>query len=219
MKIFVIGATGMAGSAIVKEAIAKNIDVVANGRNVDKLQALQNEHAAIEIVVKDALALTKADFKGVDVIVDAFATVPEKAYLHVDLATKLIAMFRAETAPRLAFILGAGSLIVGEGKNQYLAVKDIEADASTLAWRAIPQNQLKELNFLRDVDNVDWFGISPSLNFVPGEVATTILHGTDQLLVNTKRDATTTAGTMAVAMVSEILSPQHHQARFTVANG
>lgn len=219
MKIFVIGATGMAGSAIVEEAVTQNISVIANGRNADKLATLKAANNAIDVLVKDAFELTKEDFAGVDVIVDAFATAPTTAYLHVDLAAKLVAMFRDQNTPRLAFILGAGSLLVGNGTEQHLAVKDIEADETSLPWRAIPQNQLKELNFLKDVDNVDWVGISPSFNFIPGEKASSILIGKDNLLINEDGDATTSAGTMAFAMVSEILKPQHHQERFTVANG
>ncbi|MEX0381118.1 NAD(P)-dependent oxidoreductase [Leuconostoc sp. MS02] len=219
MKIFVIGATGMTGKAIVAEALNHDLVVIAHARSNDKLTALKNEFQSIETLAKDAFLLTESDFEAADVVIDAFSTTPDKAYLQIDLATKLVALLR-ESKTRLAFVLGAGSLLVaGDGNsNEHLAVADIEKDDSTLPWRAIPKNQLKELNFLRDVDNVDWFGISPGLNFVAGEKSQEILTGTDHLLINDQGVSETTAGTMAFALVAEILKPTHHNARFTVAN-
>ncbi|MET3721601.1 MULTISPECIES: hypothetical protein [unclassified Arthrobacter] len=37
------------------------------------------------------------------------------------------------------------------------------------AWISIPENQLKELEYLRAVDDVDRVGLSPSAVFAPGE--------------------------------------------------
>ncbi|MFT8325291.1 NAD(P)-dependent oxidoreductase [Oenococcus sicerae] len=216
MKIFVIGATGMAGSAIAKEAVSRGIEVLANGRSIDKLQALKQSNTSITILAKDAFALELDDFENADVIIDAFAAKPAEAYLQVDLASKLIALFRNNKSVRLAFILGAGSLLTGQ--DNHLAVQDIETDPTSKPWRAVPQNQLKELNFLKQVDNVDWFGVSPALSFVPGPRAAKILFGEDHLLFNENGQSETTAGTMAAVVVNEILNPKYHQKRFTAAN-
>ncbi|MDP0530018.1 NADH-flavin reductase, partial [Lacticaseibacillus paracasei] len=79
------------------------------------------------------------------------------------------------------------------------------------------QNQLKELTFLRDVDNVNWFGVSPAADFHPGEAQPALL-GTDTLLFNDQQQSGTSAGTMAVAILDELENPKHHQTRFTVAD-
>ncbi|NLS38292.1 hypothetical protein GHU05_05035, partial [Fructobacillus tropaeoli] len=54
MKLLIIGATGMTGQSLVAEAISNGLSVVANGRNLDKLSALNNEFKDITILNKDA---------------------------------------------------------------------------------------------------------------------------------------------------------------------
>lgn len=216
MKIFIIGATGMAGSAIVKEAVKNNLEVIANGRSADKLQELKSNLPSIEILAKDAFDLELNDFQNADVVVDAFATTPDQAILHVDLAEKLTDLFK-DSSTRLGFVLGAGSLLVGE--DDHFALKDIEADPSTEPWRAIPKFQLQELELLKKVTNVDWFGISPGLNFVAGSKSDSILKGKDHLLFNESGESETTSETMAISMIEELLHPEHKNERFTVANG
>ena len=214
MKIMIIGATGMAGSAITKLALERGHDVIAIGRSEEKLANLP-ANAHLETRAKDAFSLTLPKLQTVDVVVDAMATSPDKAYLHVDLATKLVSQLRERQQPRLVFILGAGSLTTGD--DAHLFVHDIESDPANASFVAIPQNQLAELNFLRTVTNVDWVGISPAANFTPGP-ATAIQYGHDTLLTDANGDSTTNSGTMAVAVLDEIEQPQHHQERFTVAN-
>ncbi|USS87117.1 NAD(P)H-binding protein [Fructilactobacillus cliffordii] len=217
MKIMIIGATGMTGKELVAAAIDNDLQVVANARNPQKLADLQTEFPGIEVLAKDAFALEPTDFNDVDVIIDAFATTPDQAYLHVDLATKLIAMFR-NSEKRLGFILGAGSLYTDQSQ-QRLAYDDIKDDKTTKPWRAIPENQLYELEFLRNVKNVSWFGVSPGFNYVPGKKADHIIEGTDYLLFNDKHVSETTAQTMADSVIQEVLHPKHRQTRFTVING
>ncbi|KRK38295.1 NAD(P)-dependent oxidoreductase [Levilactobacillus parabrevis] len=214
MKITIIGATGMAGSALVAEALKRGHSVTALARSAEKLAQLPAS-PNLTTKVQDAFALTSADFATADVIIDAFATAPSLAFQHIDLATSLIAKFRETTHPRLVFILGAGSLQTGD--DHHLFVNDIAKDPNAASFLRIPQSQLKELNFLRDVDNVNWVGISPSANFHPG-AATPFLLGDDELLVNANQESGTSTGTMAVAILDEIEQPQHHQTRFTVAD-
>ncbi|MDF7638668.1 NAD(P)H-binding protein [Lactobacillus sp. ESL0791] len=217
MKVFVVGATGMAGSAFVKAAVKQGIAVVANGRSEEKLTQLKEEVPQIEVLAKDAFTLTKEDFAGCAAVLDAFATTPNKAYLQTDLAAHLVHLLRENSKIRLGVILGAGSLTTGS--DHHLVVKDFEKDPTTKSWRATPQNQYKEYQFLQNVDNVDWFGVSPALSFIPGKKTAKILSGDNELLYNDHHESVTTAGTMAAALVDELITPKHHQTRFTVANG
>ena len=214
MKITIIGATGMAGSALVTEALRRGHTVTALARSADKLAKLPT-HPQLTTRVQDAFALTTDELDTADVVIDAFATAPSLAFQHVDLAASLVAKLRATTTPRLVFILGAGSLHTGD--DHHLFVNDIAKDPNAASFLSVPQNQLKELNFLRDVDNVNWVGVSPAANFHPGE-ATPYLMGTDELLVNEAKASGTSAGTMVVAILDELEHPQHHQTRFTVAD-
>lgn len=217
MKIGIIGATGMAGSAIFKAAQEEQIDVTAIVRNSDKAYKLLGDN--INILEKDAFDLTRIDIQNFDIIVNAFATSPDKAYLHIDLASKLVSLLRNTSEPRLIFILGAGSLYTGNGDDQHLLFEDIQKDSSTAAWRTIPENQLYELEFLQNVKNVNWTGISPGVTFVSGKSSDEILYGTDFLLKDSEGKSETTSGTMAKAILKEIKQPEHLKTRFTVVNG
>ncbi|WP_214464581.1 NAD(P)-dependent oxidoreductase [Levilactobacillus brevis] len=216
MNITIIGATGMTGKALVNEALMRGHHVLAIGRSLDKLAKLASgkDSQQLKTIAKDAFALTKADLADSDVIVDAFASSPDQAYLHVDLATKLIAMFRGDKQ-RLVFILGAGSLKTGE--DHHLFVHDMEKNPKVQEIIEVPRNQSDELAFLRTVNDVYWVGVSPSINFHPG-AATELLLGKDELLFNEKGVSETSSGTMAVAILNEIEKPQHQKERFTVAD-
>lgn len=216
-KVGIIGATGMAGSATFKAAQNAGLDVTAIVRNADK--AKQNLGSDIQILETDAFNLTKSDLEQFDVVVDAFATAPEQAYLHTDLAAHLVAVLRETDSPRLIFILGAGSSFVGNGEQRHYAYDDIKADPNNAAWQSIPENQLYELNFLKDVKNVNWTGISPGQLFVPGELATKILYGKDDMLFDEQGRSQTTSETMAKAIIDEIITPAHKQERFIITNG
>ncbi|EHN59690.1 NAD(P)-dependent oxidoreductase [Oenococcus kitaharae] len=216
MKLTVIGATGMAGSAIVLEAARRGHDVTAIARSAEKLADLKAKVPTAQTLIKDAFALTKDDLSNSDVVIDAFASSPKTAYLHVDLAAKLVALFRQSSQPRLFFILGAGSLHIGE--DHHLAVKDMEKDPQNDSFISVPQNQLKELQFLQNVDDVNWVAVSPAASFHTG-AATTILKGKDDLLFNQTGQSETSSGTMAKAILDEIEQENYHQTRFTIADG
>lgn len=218
MKLFIIGSTGMAGQALVKEAVKKGYEVTCNARDEKQLVSIQNQYPSIRIFCKDAFELTKEDLSEQDVIIDAFATAPKNAFLHVDLATKLISLLR-NSKIRIGFILGAGSLLVGKGKNQHTAFEDILKDPSSESWRSVPENQLYELDFLKNVTNVDWFGVSPGLKFIAGGKSNDTLIGKDHLLFNQEGISETTSDIMAYTIISELEDKKHIRERFTVING
>ncbi len=212
MKLAIIGATGMAGTALYKESVSRGHDVTAIVRNKERADSLLGSDA--KVINKDVFELTKSDLAGFDVIVNAFATAPDQAYLHLDLAAKLIALFRETESPRLFFILGAASLLDSEGNLFLDTLKNVPDAAS---WISIPIEAYKTLNFLRSVENVNWVGVSPSVEFVPGEAVVPIL-GKDDLLTSATGESIVTSGTMAVAILNEIEAPQFIRTRFTVCN-
>lgn len=212
MRIIIIGGTGMAGQDIYREAKERGHDVTALVRSEEKAKGILGNDA--QVLVRDAFALEKRDLEEFDVVVNAFATAPEQAYLHIDLAAKLIAMFRETTSPRLFFILGAGSLL---DQNNKRFIETIRTAPYADAWISIPENQFKELLFLEQVENVNWVGVSPSADFVAGEKHTPVL-GKDHLLVAADGESHTTSGTMAVAILDEIEKPTMFHARFTVSD-
>jgi putative NADH-flavin reductase len=168
----------------------------------------------VKIIEKDVFNLSKSDIDSFDVIINAFSTSPNKAYLHLDLAAKLIALFREVESPRLFFILGAGSLLDQEGK---LFLDTIKMAPNADSWISIPVEAYKTLNFLQSIENVNWVGVSPSAEFVSGEATVPIL-GKDHLLNSANGKSIVTSGTMAVAILDEIEKPKFIRTRFTVCN-
>lgn len=212
MKIAIIGATGKAGTELFKEATRRDHEVTAVVRNTEKAADLLGSDA--NTIVKDAFDLTRDDLQGFDVIVNAFATAPQTAYLHVDLAAKLVHLFRETTSTRLFFILGAGSLL---DEKDELFVDTIRQDPNSSAFIDIPEAQLQELNFLRDVNDVKWVGVSPGAQLIVGE-KTKYMSGIDHILHNDDGESITTYSTLATAIIDEIEAPKYHKQRFTVIN-
>ena len=215
MKIAVIGATGMAGQEIYREAARRGERPVAIVRDGAKVTEVLGVEA--ELFERDAFDLTADDLGGFDAVVNAFAIAPDEAHRHVDLARHLVSIASAiqPQAPRLLFILGAGSLTnpaTGE-----LAVEDIRRVPGSEAWINIPAQQLKELEYLRTVEGAEWVGVSPQLQFIPGPATTPKLDA-DELLTAADGQSHTTAGTMAVAVLDELQHPAHHNTRFTVSD-
>lgn len=212
-KIGIIGATGSAGSSIFREARERGHDVTAVVRNQEKAEEMFGKN--ITIVEKDAFELLRSDLENFDVVVNAFGTSPTQAKFHVDLAQNLVSLFReAENGPRLFFILGAGSLL---DENDELFVETIRQAPNSEEFIAVPEQQIKELDYLREVDSVDWVGVSPGAEFAEGE-ATDFEIGKDHILKNDEEDSYTSSGTLAKAILDEIENPRFENERFTVIN-
>ena len=110
MKIGIIGATGKAGSLIVKEASERGHEVTAVVRNAAKLT---EEVAVLE---KDVFDLKAEDIQAFDVVVNAFGAPAGQEHLHVDAGKVLIEAFKGAPDTRLIVVGGAGSLFVDEAK-------------------------------------------------------------------------------------------------------
>lgn len=203
----------MAGRAVYK-LVTNNSQLEPTGiiRNEDKARKVLGNNA--NLLIGDALAMDNEELTRFDVLVDALGTTSAQADQQIELAKKLIEVARQSKA-RVIFILGAGSLKTGE--DHHLFVKDLEKLPNAESWVNTPRQQLKELQFLKTINDVDWLGISPSANFTAGP-ATNYILGKDELLKNKAGESKTNSGTMAEVIVSEIVEPVHHKQRITVAN-
>lgn len=210
MKIAIIGATGHVGQAVYKEALSNNIEVTAIVRDAKKAQSLLGANATI--LEKDALALTYADLKDFDYVVDAFASL--KAYQHVDLATNLITNFRENTDTKLIFIIGASTLLDDAGQPM---INEVLKQYAGQPWIEAPVQQSHEFEYLKWVDNVDWIAVTPQNELNDGP-KTNFKLGGDHPMVNKVGKATTSTGNLAAAIVQEIKAPKHIKQRFSVVD-
>ncbi|GAB3046717.1 NAD(P)-dependent oxidoreductase [Virgibacillus ainsalahensis] len=210
MKVGIIGATGKAGSLIMKEAIDRGNEVTAIVRDASKLQETD-----IAVIEKDVFNLKVDDLKSFDVVVNAFGSSPGKEHLHVDVGRVLIDLMTHLPETRLLVVGGAGSLYVDEEKTTVL--KDT-ADFPNNAYPTA-SNQGKNLEDLQQSSGIKWTFISPAAVFDPqGKRTGSYQKGKDNLIVNAKGDSYISYADYAIVVVDEIEKPLHINERFTVVS-
>ena len=208
MKIGIIGASGKAGSMILKEASERGHEVTAIVRSASKMA---NSDAAV--IEKDIFNLTAADIKGLDVVVNAFGAAPGQEHLHVEAGRKLIELFKQAPETRLIVVGGAGSLYVDKEKTTQLY------DTPEFPKEYLPtaKNQGQNLQDLKEAEGLKWTFISPAAFFNPeGKRTGSYQKGQENLIVNTAGESYISYADYAIAVVDEAEKGEHVNERFTV---
>ena len=209
MKIGIIGATGKAGSLIMKEAKSRGHEVTVIVRNSQKLP--EEEDAAV--LEKDIFDLDANDLKQFDAVVNAFGVPPEKAEQHVEAGRSLINALKEAKDTRLLVVGGAGSLFVDEARTTRLN----ETPEFPEAFKAIALNQSQNLADLEQSEGIQWTFLSPAAFFDPeGKRTGRYQIGEDAFLVNRKGKSYISYKDYAIALVDEIENGWHINKRFTV---
>ena len=175
MRIGIIGGSGMAGRALYREAVKRGDVPTAIVRDADKAEGVLGDYG--NYLAKNARTLTASDLAAFDVIVDALRPATPDAVQHLAVAKHLVSLARTmPDAPRLVFVLDAGSLRTGEGRTQ---LDDLYDTPGTASWIAQSEQQARQLAFLRTVDDVDWVAVSTAAQFVAGPAGRPVLGGDD----------------------------------------
>ncbi|TMV48059.1 NAD(P)-dependent oxidoreductase [Paenibacillus mesophilus] len=210
MKIAVIGASGKAGSVIVKEAVNRGHEVTAIVRNASKIG--DNRIAVIE---KDVFGLQAGDLQAFDAVVNAFGAAPGQEHLHVEAGRALIEALKGALRTRLIVVGGAGSLYVDEAKT----IRLVDTPEFPKQYYATASNQTKNLEDLQQSSGIRWTFISPAAFFNPeGKRTGDYRKGKDNLLLNAQGNSYVSYPDYAIAVVDEIERPQHINERFTVVS-
>ncbi|MDM5312195.1 NAD(P)-dependent oxidoreductase [Peribacillus frigoritolerans] len=208
MKIGIIGASGKAGSLILKEALTRGYEVTAIVRDEAKVQI-----QGASVLEKDVFDLKAEDIKEFDVVVNAFGAAPGKEHLHVDAGKILIEAMKGAPQTKLIVVGGAGSLFVDEAKT----IRVLDTPEFPKEYFATAYNQSKNLGDLQNATDIQWTFISPSAFFDPqGNRTGGYKLGKDNLLVNSKGESYVSYADFALAVLDEIENPQHINQRFTV---
>ncbi|WP_462363452.1 NAD(P)-dependent oxidoreductase [Pyramidobacter porci] len=206
MKIAVICANGKEGKLLVKEALARGLDVTAVARG-------ENKTAATKFVSKDLFDLTADDLKNFDVVIDAFgAWSPETLPLH-GASLKHLCDLLSGTATRLLVVGGAGSLYID--KEHSLCVAD--APDFPAAFKPLAAAMAAALKDLRARRDVRWTYVSPAGDFqAEGERTGRYILGGEELTLNSRGESAISYADYAVAMIDEAESGRHVQQRISV---
>ncbi|MFJ7471372.1 NAD(P)-dependent oxidoreductase [Peribacillus frigoritolerans] len=208
MKIGIIGASGKAGSMILKEALTRGHEVTAIVRDEAKVQI-----QGASVMEKDVFDLKAEDIKEFDVVVNAFGAAPGKEHLHVEAGKILIEAMKGAPQTKLIVVGGAGSLFVDEAKT----IRVLDTPELPKEYFATAYNQSKNLGDLQNATGIQWTFVSPSAFFDPHGIRTGGYKlGKDNLLVNSKGESYVSYADFALAVLDEIENPQHINQRFTV---
>ncbi|MBB3949173.1 hypothetical protein GGQ76_000441 [Aureimonas jatrophae] len=200
MKVALIGASGQAGSRILRELSSRGHETTAIARNPERIDAGPGVTAVRgDVAEGEALA---AILRGHDAVVSSVH------FLAFDPET-LVAAVRASEVKRYLVVGGAGSLEVASGQRL------LDAPDFPDAYKAEATAGAAYLDRLRALDDLDWTFFSPAAMFVPGERTGRFRLGQDMLIANDEGSSISFED-YAVALVDELEQPRHVRGRFTI---
>lgn len=200
MRVALIGASGAAGSRILRELVSRGHTVLALARHPDKVEQLAGVEARAADT-NDPVGLTRL-LKGVDAVVSSVK------FKDFD-GTTLINAVRAAGVKRYVVVGGAGSLEISPGL--------LEMNSPKFPAHVKPEAE-KGAHYLEQLraSDLDWTFLSPSRFFNPGERTGKFRLGTDQLLTDATGKSAISLEDYAIALVDELEQSRHVRARFTV---
>ncbi|MGP0075787.1 MAG: NAD(P)-dependent oxidoreductase [Bryobacteraceae bacterium] len=214
MKVVLYGATGMIGSRILKELLARGHKVTAVMRDPSKLEPKNN----LTIEKGDLLdpdSIAKLAW-GAEVIVSAYAPPsgpqgpdPSKVNQLVDATRSLIAGARRAGSPRIIMVGGAGSLEISPG------LQIVDAPTFPEAYKPVALAHRDAFHVLRESD-LNWTYFSPAMMIQPGERTGKFRLGKDALVSDNKGNSSISAEDYAIALVDEVEQGRHTKQRFTI---
>jgi uncharacterized protein len=205
MKVVLYGASGNAGSRILRELQSRGHDVTAAVRSPEKLPAgtkavrddLSNTDRIAEIIT------------GSDAVVSAYMPPPDDTDQLVTVTGRLIDAVRKAGDPRLIVVGGAASLEVAPG------VTVLSSGHLPAPWIPIATSHAKALDLLKSSD-IPWTYFSPAGFFEPGQRTGKFRLGKDRLIANDKGDSRISYEDYAIALVDELEYPANLRQRFTI---
>jgi len=200
MKIAIMGATGNAGQRLVEEALGRGHEVTGISRNADAQAA------------REGVNWVKADVNDVDDMASKVAG-HDAAILSMPfngLDTGNVFGVAKTSGVKLLIVGGAASLKNDEG----VALIDQPGFPDFIKVEAEPARQF--LSKLKSGVDFTWTFLSPAMFFGAGERTGTFRLGTDNLLTAADGKSSISYEDFAIAMINEIETPKHENARFTV---
>ena len=210
MKIAVFGAGGRIGSRVVTEALNRGHNVTAVVRHPEDYT---NERSHLRVAKGDLFDSQDVEAAAFDhdAVVCAYnytngatpSSIPE-------LATPLLNGLKQAHVKRLLIVGGAGSLEVSPGL-QLVDTPDFPAQykPAALAHR-------EALKIYQKEKEIEWTYVCPAAEIAPLERTGNFRTGTNKLLVDENGRSFISMEDFAVAIIDEIMNPQHIRERFTV---
>jgi putative NADH-flavin reductase len=207
LKVVLYGATGKAGSVILKELIDRGHVVIAAARTPEKVPKVKNV-----TVVQDDLSnpsKTASVVKTGDAVISAYGPPPDDTSQIIGVMDRLVKAIEEAGGPRLIVVGGAGSLFVAPGVT-------LRASGHVpKEWIPIVDAHIEVFGNLKK-SGIDWTYFSPAGFFEPGERTGKFRLGKDDLITDAQGNSRISFEDYAIALVDELENPQHHRERFTI---
>jgi uncharacterized protein len=208
VNILLVGASGMIGSRVLAEAVARGHRVTAAARRPERI-APGPSIQAVHLDATDAQALATLA-RDADVIVTATSPRGGGDPIAEARAIGESAIAAARAAGRRLFVVGgAGSLNLPDGQPLAETLPDAYR-GEALAMRGV-------LNALKASD-IDWTFFSPAAMISPGAKTGSYRLGTSTLLSNAAGESRISAEDYADALVNELEEPAHRRSQMTIAS-
>lgn len=210
MKISVLGATGMAGSAIVTEAARRGHTITAVSRRASP--TAQDQRVSPVRLDLTGTGEVEPALAGCDAAVLTVRFNPgEQEQLAPVTARVLDAA--AQTGTRVLVVGGSAPLSSPSDPDRLLIDDPVYVPAQ---WRSIAQASLEQFDECRRHAHRDWVYLSPPAVLEPGARTGSYRRGTSRLLTGTDGRSQISAADLAIAAVDELEHPGTDQ-HFTVA--
>lgn len=209
-RITVYGSTGMVGSDIVREAVARGHDVTGVSRSEQPKNAVEGVTYVTGDVSDASDVVAKA--QDADIVVISVPGPRDGSSVQpiIDAHAALIPTYAASDAAsaRLFVVGGAGATLTEDGTR----LVDTPDFPEAFKAEALSFSEILDL-YKASPENVDWVMLAPAPEIGPGEPAASYNLGGDN-----PAGASVTTGTFAKATLDELETPAHRRERFTVAD-
>jgi putative NADH-flavin reductase len=209
-KIALLGATGMIGQRVLKEALLRGYKVTAVVRNASKVTEKHENLSVVTGDLTDEESIVKA-VSGHDVVISAYGPAHGNEQALIEASRTLIAAVKRAGVQRLLAVGGAGSLEVAPG------LQLVDAPGFPDAYKPVALAHRDALTVYLEEKELDWTNVSPAAEIAPGERTGVYRTGTDQLVADEQGNSRISAEDYAVALVDEVENHAFSRRRFTVA--
>jgi putative NADH-flavin reductase len=212
-RIKVLGGTGFAGEALVREAARRGHTVTSYSRRPpsDPVDGVEYVHGSLLDPVLLATTVQNAD-----VVFEAISPRGDMEGREEEIVDQLIRL-ADDPGVRLGVLGGASSLLVSEGGPRLFDVS--EQQPETLPEIKTGLAVLEALQ--KSPETLDWFYVSPAAIFggwYPQRVTGEYRISDDVLLTDEKGESHISGADLAKAVVDEIEQPRYRRRRFHAAH-
>jgi uncharacterized protein len=212
-RIKVLGGTGFAGAAVVREAVGRGHQVTSYSRRAPSEPVDGVEYVTGSLLDSDLLASTVAD---VDVVFETMSPRGDMQGRLEEVIDQLIGL-ADDAHVRLGVLGGVSSMLVSEGGPRLFDVS--EQQPEVLPEIKTGMALLEALQ--SSPETLDWFYVSPAATFGawnPQQVTGQYRISEDVLITDEKGESSISGADLAKAVVDEIEQPRYHRRRFHVAH-